>query len=233
MTILKEELKKYRKIWIISDLHGYNNLFLKILAKIKLTKNDLLIINGDSCDRGNNTADLYSKIISLSNDGFNIIHTYGNHEDLMINAVDKGELYLWYRNGGMNTIKSYKKNWALFNEHIKFVRKMPIAVDLGKYFIVHAGLNPKSIIRNQSVRDLIWIRDEFINSSLLKTNKIIIYGHTPNLDGKIAFISDQKISIDCGSYDTGVVGAFELKSKNIFYVSTDVLQIYLNPYFKK
>ena len=109
---------------------------------------------------------------------------------------------------------------------------MPLAVDLGKYFIVHGGLNPDLTIDEQNPYEMTWIRDKFIRDKLTKTDKIVVYGHTPNLDGKIHFPDAQKISIDCGSYDTDVVGAIELKSMDIKYVSTDILDIYINPYFK-
>lgn len=42
----------YNRIFVVSDIHGYYNLFEKLLNKIDLKKDDLLIILGDSCDRG-------------------------------------------------------------------------------------------------------------------------------------------------------------------------------------
>ena len=42
----------YNRIFVVSDIHGYYNLFQKLLNKIDLKKDDLLIILGDSCDRG-------------------------------------------------------------------------------------------------------------------------------------------------------------------------------------
>ena len=42
----------YNHIFVISDLHGNYELFLKFLKKVNLQKDDLLINLGDSCDRG-------------------------------------------------------------------------------------------------------------------------------------------------------------------------------------
>ena len=233
MNIVKLDMEDYDKVWIISDIHGYHNVFLKLMDKIKLTVKDLLIINGDSCDRGPSSLKMYDTIQELIESGLNIIHTFGNHEDLMVNAIEKGELFAWYRNGGRQTVDSYKKKYDILNKHLKYIKNMPIAVDLGKYFVVHGGINPEKNIEDQIPYEMTWIRGDFIDHPLLKTDKIIVYGHTPNLDGKIHFVSDQKISIDCGSYDTGVVGAIELKSMKIIYESTDRLNIYLNQHFKK
>jgi len=233
MNIMKLDMEDYDKVWIISDIHGYHNVFLKLLDKIKLTTKDLLIINGDSCDRGPSSLKMYDTIQELIESGLNIIHTFGNHEDLMVNAIENGELFAWYRNGGRQTVDSYKEKYDILNKHLKYIKNMPIAVDLGKYFVVHGGINPEKSIEDQIPYEMTWIRGDFIDYPLLKTDKIIIYGHTPNLDGKIHFVDNQKISIDCGSYDTGVVGAIELKSMKIIYESTDRLNIYINQHFKK
>ena len=41
----------FDKIYVFGDLHGSFELFCKMIEKIKISKNDLLIILGDSCDR--------------------------------------------------------------------------------------------------------------------------------------------------------------------------------------
>ena len=233
MNIMKLKLEDYENIWVISDIHGYYEIFLSLWEQIKLGGNDLLIINGDSCDRGPQSSEIYEVIQKLIGEGKNIIHTFGNHEDLMVKGIEDGNIFAWYRNGGRETIRSYHKNYKVLEKHLKFIKAMPIAVDLGKYFIVHGGIDPKKIIEEQLPYDMTWIRGDFIEHPLLKTDKIVVYGHTPNLDGKIHFVGDQKISIDTGSYDTGVVGAIELKSMKILYESTDKLNLYVNQHYKK
>ena len=232
MNIVRIDMNDYNRVWVTSDIHGYYNLFTDLIDKIDLAKGDLLIVNGDSCDRGRWSFDIYEKIEDMKGEGYNIIHTLGNHEDLMIGAIERGEIYRWYRNGGRKTIDSYEKNWKLLENHLNIIKEMPIAVDLGRYFVVHAGIDPDLTIDDQLPYEMIWIRDKFIKNKLTKTDKVIVYGHTPNLDGRIHFLDSQKISIDCGSYDTGVIGAIELKAMDIIYVSTDTLDIYINPYFK-
>jgi serine/threonine protein phosphatase 1 len=151
----------------------------------------------------------------------------------MLKATETGSLYAWYRNGGRETVRSYHEDYKTFDKHINYIKKMPIAVDLGKYFVVHGGIEPDKTIEEQDNYQMTWIRDEFIKNPLTKTDKIVIYGHTPNLDGKIHFVGDQKISIDTGSYDTGVLGAIELKSMTIVYESTDLINLYVNHHHKK
>ena len=42
----------FERIFVFGDLHGCLGLFDAMLEKINLSKNDLIIILGDSCDRG-------------------------------------------------------------------------------------------------------------------------------------------------------------------------------------
>ncbi|MTI12385.1 metallophosphoesterase [Sansalvadorimonas verongulae] len=53
-------MSDYRKVWVTSDIHGYFNLYKELLEKIDLQDNDLLIIAGDSCDRGVYSAKMLS-----------------------------------------------------------------------------------------------------------------------------------------------------------------------------
>ncbi len=232
MKIERINMEEYDKVWVTSDIHGYHNLFLELLDRIKLDRRDLLIIAGDSCDRGIDSFKMYEEIAYQQKQGLNIIHTFGNHEDLMVKAVEEGSIFAWYRNGGRETIRSYNQNYAYLKKHLSLVKEMPVAVDLGKYFVVHGGIDPEKSIEEQTPYEMTWIRDKFIKNRLQKTDKIIIYGHTPNLDGRIHFIDDQKISIDCGSYCTGVVGAIELKSMAEVYVATDRLNLFINQHFR-
>ncbi|MCK5779462.1 MAG: serine/threonine protein phosphatase [Psychrilyobacter sp.] len=233
MGIMKLDMKSYNKIWVISDIHGYHDVFLRIFEKIKLGEKDILIINGDSCDRGAKSLEMYETIEKLVEDGNDIIHVFGNHEDLMVKGIEDGNLFAWYRNGGRETIRSYKKDYITLEKHLKYIKEMPVAVDLGEYFIVHGGIDPEKTIEEQIPYDMTWIRNKFIDFPLLKTDKIVVYGHTPNLDGKIHFVDKQKISIDTGSYDTGVLGAIELNSMEIIYESTDSLNLYVNQAYRK
>jgi len=216
MNIKKINDKDYNKIYVLSDIHGNSKLFNEMLLKINLKKDDLLIIDGDSCDRGANSSKVYETVINLINDNNNVIHLKGNHEVMFYDYMVNNENYeRWIRNGGNYTIDSYNDK-LLMDKHLEFINKMEYIIETDNYYIVHAGINPENSLENQIPRDLVWIRDEFINSDL-KLNKKIIFGHTITKDGKIKFLKD-KIAIDCGSYSNNVLGALELKTSTEYYV---------------
>lgn len=50
-----------------------------------ITKDDLVIILGDSCDRGKDSIGLYIRYTEMIKDGYSIKHIMGNHEYMFLN----------------------------------------------------------------------------------------------------------------------------------------------------
>ena len=65
MKIEKINEDDYERIFLTSDIHGHYSMFEKLLDTINLTRKDLLIILGDSCDRGSQSYELYKKYYDL------------------------------------------------------------------------------------------------------------------------------------------------------------------------
>lgn len=207
---------EYENIYIISDIHGNYPIFKKVLEKISLKKEDLLIIAGDSCDRGYYTNQVYSSILSLTDRGYNIIHLIGNHEVLFMNYIlHNRNKNFWFMNGGLNTLKSYNMN--ISKDHINYIKKMPLIIETQNYLVVHAGINPVKPLEEQAQRDLLWIRDAFINRNLPYIDKTVVFGHTITDTGRIKYYSNNTVGIDCGSLKR--MGILELKSKVSVYVN--------------
>ena len=61
------------------------------------------------------------------------------------------------------------------------------------------GVRPGIPLERQSAEDLLWIRDEFLNSRT-GFGKIIVHGHSPAAEPEIL---PNRINIDTGAYATG------------------------------
>ncbi len=219
LNVVKLEHNQYDNIYVTSDIHGQFEHFNKLINKVKLTKNDLLIIAGDSCDRGKHSCQIYEKILYLIDEGFHIIHLMGNHELMFIDAMNNSmEKSLWYRNGGKNTELFYKGKEDLLKKHIKWIENMPVVVEIGDFIIVHAGVNPEKDMKDQSQLDLLWIREEFISKSITSIDKTIIFGHTPTASRRITFYKNNTIGIDCECVRTNTLGVLELKTLKSIYI---------------
>ena len=62
--------------YVMSDIHGAYDRFLKMLKKISFSKEDVLFIIGDIPSRGKQTFELLDYVMNQEN----IVHIKGNHE---------------------------------------------------------------------------------------------------------------------------------------------------------
>ena len=226
--------KDYEKIFIMTDIHGRYDLFEKIFGEISYTKNDLLIILGDSCDRGEYTYEMYRKYIDLKNEGYKVIHLLGNHEDTILKSRnDLNHKANWMFNGGERTVYSFFCHQNKFEEIIDyweefykekwlfdFFEEMPHIVESENCIFVHAGIDFSKSLENQDETYVVWTRDDWYIKN--NTGKIVFYGHTPQNE-----VTSYKncINLDSGAFHTDIMNCFELKTKTLYRVKNDSLEI--------
>lgn len=133
----------------------------------------------------------------------------------------------WLINGGQRTLDSYKKNGKrLMKGHLKYLATLPLYVENDQYFFVHAGVNPTREIEDQTGKDFLWIRHDFLNATDLSraTSKIVVFGHSPTIafTGKAEiFIAKDRIGVDTGAGRSLKLLAFDTRSRCCY--SVDVI----------
>jgi serine/threonine protein phosphatase 1 len=213
-----------QKIYVIGDIHGRADLLDEVIDKICLDcepggqKNDYLTITlGDYIDRGPNSREVLDR---LSRDPFptEFIPLKGNHEMLLEMFLNNpSAAFHWGHLGGLETLRSYgiatdcdfdrreleKLSGLLWNalpqRHLHFIRSLKTSVVIGNYFFCHAGIRPGVALEKQCDDDLLWIREEFLNSAE-DFGKIIVHGHTPREQPEIL---QNRINIDTGAFFSG------------------------------
>lgn len=227
-------------IYVISDIHGELELFKKMIQEIDLNHNDTLYVLGDLIDRGERSIDTLNFVMNHPNIEFII----GNHEDMMCSIYDGNVKFFknWIRecNGGSKTLEQYNNLSEEEQYNIeKFLMKAPlykiIEVKNRKFLLVHAGIksmceyNLDTAIKSQNRRDIIWIRDEF-TKNICRKDVTVVFGHTftESLCGEhkiwYSYVEDDgklhndKIGIDCGSYESKKLGCLRLDDMKEFYV---------------
>jgi serine/threonine protein phosphatase 1 len=196
---------------------------LEKLAKLPLQEDDLLLFLGDYVDRGKDSCAVIETLLELRARRDNVIFLRGNHEQLMLDAFDDeqpqvGEepntlvlpeiLVNWLYNGGIETLYSYRPgfseadflNWkALIPEtHWKFLRATEMEYITDRYHFVHAGLLPPGRTWEGEPEGLdprLWIREPFLSSRADFNGRIVVFGHTPQMNGK-PLIARNKIGLD-------------------------------------
>ncbi len=202
--------------YVIGDIHGCLKSLKKLMKKIPVKKNDELIFVGDYIDRGSDSKGVIDFLLELDKK-YKCKFLRGNHEQMLLDYLDDKNLgRIWYFNGMDATLKSYGNINLIPKDHLDFFRNTEFFYNSGDYLVVHAGVLPGKSLEEQDEMELIWIREEFIYCEKPLENKIIVFGHTPFLDGP--YIDKTKIGIDTGCVYGGKLTAIRLEDREYFQV---------------
>jgi serine/threonine protein phosphatase 1 len=144
---------------------------------------------------------------------------------------DAGGLETWKYYGGFQTLISYgiappmpdpDEQKQLVSElvdripdsHRRFFDNLRPSFSCGDFFFSHAGVRPGVSLRRQREEDLLWIRDEFLESER-DFGKFVVHGHTPVLNPDIR---SNRINIDTGAYATGVLTLLIIEGERMFAI---------------
>lgn len=123
-----------QKNFIVSDIHSYFVPFKKALEEKGFDENNSthhLIICGDLFDRGPDTVELFEFIKKMA-DKKRLIYIRGNHEDLLLQAIEEiieGRINsIHHSNGTIQTIVDFTKinpyQVCTFEEKMEFLNKI-------------------------------------------------------------------------------------------------------------
>lgn len=215
-----------RRIFI-GDVHGHYDGLIKLLEAIAPGSFDQVYFLGDLIDRGPKSF----QVINFVRES-----TYpcvlGNHEQLLLEALPKDGVYCqqslqaWLYSGGQTTMESYSDP-SLLLEHVEWIRTLPLYLDLGDIWLVHAGVHPTIPLNEQTVQEYCWIREEF--HSIPKPyfpDKLIITGHTitftlPNVSPGAIAQGPGWLGIDTGVYHpkSGWLTGLDITNKQVYQVN--------------
>jgi len=229
------------RIYAIGDIHGRLDLLHLLHEKILEDAEDAeaalyLVYLGDYVDRGPDPEGVLATLCAGPLPGFVAVPLMGNHEEMMLSFLDGTTDGLnWVQFGGSSTLQSYgvrlvpggdplerleearlRLKETLPSEHEAFLRGLKLTVTVGDYLFVHAGLRPGLSLEAQSPRDLLWIREEFLEWSG-DHGRTIVHGHTISPEPEIR---SNRIGIDTGAYATGRLTCLVLEGTEIRFLST-------------
>lgn len=222
--------------YCISDIHGYYDLFCRLLDKIKFGSGDKLYVLGDIVDKGRDSVRLAKLLFSMPN-----VHCIaGNHEydflkyyrALMMQTEDYDPV--------LEKLRGYFADGSLLDwETVDGFDSLPFYAETEEFIGVHAGIHVKDgellPVSLAKCEQLVYDR-RFKDADVLPRNgKCVLYGHTPvrYLTGRdeillyprtdaargSADIADYcKIHLDTGVYLSGVLGCISADDCRCFYV---------------
>lgn len=229
-------------VYAIGDIHGRADLLAQLVDRIDADwharapcKPLTLILLGDLVDRGPDSAGVIAIATGLRDRYSDVRFIMGNHEEMFLAAArgDVRAARYFLRYGGRATLSSYglaadiadgisdadAAAWMLAHiprAHVDFVDTMGNQVAIGDYLFVHAGIRPGVALDQQSVHDLRWIRDPFLNSDD-PLPVCVVHGHSIH---DTPHIGQSRIGIDTGAYATGALTALGLAGTDRWFLST-------------
>ncbi|MCL2028823.1 MAG: serine/threonine protein phosphatase [Deltaproteobacteria bacterium] len=189
---------KERRYFVVGDIHGCYLKLKKLLERVDWTPDgdDLLIFLGDYIDRGPQSYEVVDTLADLSSKARNVVTLMGNHEDMFLKFLSGEISPSLYDNGLSATVRDYTRTGrALTSKHLQFLRGLAPLFETDRHVFVHAGLRPGQPAASQSLEDLLWIRDDFLQSDH-DFDRLVVFGHTPF---KQPFLAPGRLGLDTGA----------------------------------
>lgn len=234
----KPKLPDGVRIYAMTDIHGCAHLLTQMLRVVDADvarsrpRYAIEVYMGDYVDRGPDSRSTLDILINRSHRS-NTVFLKGNHEVFLGNVLRNPSLLTeWLRVGGLYTLMSYglppspspdeKERHALVRElaramprqHLEFLSKLPLTFTCGDFFFVHAGVRPGVPLAEQQEADLLWIREEFLQSQR-NFGKYIVHGHTPVRSPELL---ENRANIDTGAYATGNLTLMTIQGSSMLAV---------------
>ena len=224
-------------VYVMSDLHGCYDVYVKMLKKISFSKEDVLYILGDVVDRGPNGMKILLDIAKRKN----VILFRGNHDlqaaILLSNLyrLEDGscskeliEVYRgWLSDGGKNTLAEYLQlsegeQKVVLNVLRKSLISKEIKVNGKKFLLAHTVPEVDFICDYDKWTEEDYTIGEPDYDEVYFDDMYIITGHTPtgyierSSAGKI-WMGNHHIAIDCGVVFGYPLGCLCLDTMEEFY----------------
>ena len=233
---------KGRRAYAIGDVHGRLDLLKQLLGLIEddvrkrpSMRCDLIFL-GDLVDRGPDSAAVVEFLRTYRPAFARPCFLMGNHEEVMLRALGGDETLFtqWMKFGGAECAQSYGASPAALRRmpatdaiaklkglvpraHLEFLAGFRDTVTFGSYLFVHAGIRPGIGLADQSLTDLHWIREPFLEDER-DHGYVVVHGHT--ICEEIEILPN-RIGIDTGAYRTGVLSALGLEGTDRWFLQTE------------
>ncbi|MGE7624503.1 metallophosphoesterase [Viridibacillus sp. NPDC096237] len=201
MKIEKIHIEKEKRVIIISDIHASLDLFKRLLNKVNYTPNDYLIINGDMCEKGEDSLEVVEYVRTLCNYSTNVHVTKGNC-DVLFRYVENGDQsilpYIEKRKksilndmlavhhkslndfGNLELLAQYYRQH--FKETLTWLEQLPHAIETDQFIVVHAGIENKEDWQQTDETFALQAKAFFEKNH--QADKMVIVGHWPVVNYK-------------------------------------------------
>lgn len=229
------------RLYAVGDIHGRLDLLDRLLDMIAQDRRRgeteaRLVFLGDYVDRGPDSRSVVDRLIEIADSAPDTVFLLGNHEQAMLEFLAQpDEMARWLDWGGAATAISYgveephlrapaavaeALSQNLPAAHRSFLSCLATMHEAEDYLFVHAGVRPGVALADQTPEDLLWIREEFLDTpKTQRPEKVVVHGHTPVKSPQDA---GWRINVDTGAGWDRMLSCVVLEGKRRRFLSARV-----------
>lgn len=230
------------RVYAVGDIHGRFDLFRRLMTLIErdhMVRGPVptrVILLGDIVDRGLQSARMVKGCMALTRSTRRFVVLKGNHEAMMVEALrgNYSVFQRWLEFGGRETLLS----WGMKPEQVDqgatvqtlqaasrlvgeqtldWLSRLPLYQQHDGYVFVHAGIRPGTRLSKQREEDLLWITDEFLDSTD-DHGAVVVHGHSICERGPDFHLN--RIGIDTGAFRTERLSAIGIERGEVWSLQT-------------
>ncbi len=190
---------------MIADVHGHGTALDALLGYMELTATDRVTFLGDLVDGGSDSRGVLDRVMSMGAQAQTVL---GNHESMLLAAMTDDDVARhWLRYGGDRTLASFGVARAeqIPKRYRQWLLSLPLWIEEANYVFVHAGVDPKLPLADQTEQTLLWQHHN--DPQPLSSGKTLVTGHRPRSQ---PVLLDHHLSLDTGIACGGLLTAIEL-----------------------
>ncbi|MDS0294404.1 metallophosphoesterase family protein [Halogeometricum luteum] len=150
------------EVYVVGDVHGCRAELERLLDRLGVTDDDLVVFVGDLVRKGPDS----EGVVSLVRNAENMLTVRGNNEEKLI----RGDKHLE----------------ELTEEQMEWIRNLPVAISWDDALVVHGGVDPRKPLAEHSLEELETFRkfedDDGEKAYWWETHRgpqRVFFGHTP------------------------------------------------------
>lgn len=134
---------------VIGDIHGCYVELVDMLDEVGIGPEDRVISVGDLITKGPGNRE----VVEFVRRRQNFTAVLGNHEYTLLQHYRGEDVSLMTEH-----FQAISDLGETFEECMEWVASWPLYLDLGDYFVVHAGIRPDRPLKEQAIQDLTQLR---------------------------------------------------------------------------
>ncbi|UTR07327.1 hypothetical protein MM326_04655 [Alkalihalobacillus sp. LMS6] len=179
----------------MSDIHGDLDLLKKLLVKMNVREQDILMMNGDLCEKGPNSLGVIRYVMDLCHQQ-SVYITLGNNDAIMLHLLHENEKLMPYlqrqpfslihemlaeKQQRLENFSSIKEVSLFCKQHflteLNWLNNLLHAYESEQFIIIHAGIEKRADWRQTTLMNAYALPSFYTEGHL--EHKMVVVGHWP------------------------------------------------------